>query len=91
MNEDFETALNGLKELILTKFDELEKREQIRDENNRLKFEAITAKNNEQDIRIKNIEDKQINTWEKIKTSAINWIIPAMLVACAFYIRYGKK
>lgn len=89
MNE-FEKALSDLKELILTKFEELEKQQNLRDENNRLRMEAIESKNSEQDIKINALEKNQMNeknsTWGKIKTAFINWLIPFIFIATVYYI-----
>lgn len=91
---DFEKALSDLKELILTKFEELEKQQNLRDENNRLRMEAIESKNSEQDIKINALEKNQMNdkgsTWEKIKNAIINWVIPFICVGVIYYVSHKQ-
>jgi hypothetical protein len=92
-NTEFYKAIDSLKELILTKFGELDKRLSLTNENIDLKIQTINSKDSEQDVKIKNLEDKvekdKISTWDKIKESAINWIIPFLLMALIFFLSKG--
>lgn len=94
--EEFYKAIDSLKELINTKFQELEKRLSLTNENIDLKIQAINNKNNEQDAKIKNLEDKttkdKLSTWETIKDTFIRWFIPFLSLyvkkddtPCIFY------
>jgi hypothetical protein len=50
-NEEIYKALDSLKELINTKFQELEKRLSLTNENIDLKIQTINSKDNEQDVK----------------------------------------
>jgi hypothetical protein len=63
--EEFYKAIDSLKELINTKFEELEKRFSLINQNIDLKISTIIAKDAEQDTKIRAIEDKLANTKEE--------------------------
>jgi len=91
MNDDVQKMFDSLKELINTKFDELEKREKLQSEYIDLKINNINTKNDEQDARLKNLEDGKKNTVSQIIPAIINCVVPFVLLAILFYIKNGKQ
>ncbi len=96
MQEDIKAMFDSLKELINTKFEELEKRQKIEIENQNLRFEAIVSKNKEQDTRIDNLEGrlaenkkKPEKTLDQIKSAIIKWAIPFIFAAVIYFIYSG--
>jgi hypothetical protein len=99
-NTEFYKAIDSLKELILTKFAELEKRLNLTQKNIDLKIQTINSKDAEQDTKIKSLEEKitsnretaakdKLSTWEGIKDTFVRWFIPFLFMALIFFISHG--
>lgn len=102
MEQETKTAFDNLKELITEKFDNFEKRQELRDENTHLRLSNLEAKDKEQDAkmqamdrRIESIANKEADKGNKtiasIKDKALSWAVPTFIMAIIYAVSHGFK
>lgn len=102
MEQETKTAFDNLKELITEKFDNFEKRQELRDENTHLRLTNLEAKDKEQDAKmqamdkkIENIANKEAERGNKtiasIKEKALSWAVPTFILAVIYAVVNGFK
>lgn len=102
MEQETKTAFDNLKELITEKFDNFEKRQELRDENTHLRLTNLEAKDKEQDAKmqamdkkIENIASQQAERGNKtiasIKEKVLSWAVPTVILAVIYAVANGFK
>jgi DNA repair exonuclease SbcCD ATPase subunit len=78
--DNYNELLQSLKELLNTKFEELEKRLEIKDEKTKGDINKLFDNYRDLENRIDKIENNKnndkLNTWQTVKDSLIKWIVP---------------
>lgn len=102
MEQETKTAFDNLKELITEKFDNFEKRQELRDENTHLRLANLEAKDKEQDAKmlamdkkIEHIAGQQAERGNKaiasIKEKVLSWAVPTVILAVIYAVMNGFK
>lgn len=91
---EFQAAIEQIKELIELKFNEMEKRLQLKDNNTDLRFRAIESIQTKHEAQLATIEKnekiKSSKTWSTIKETFIKWAVPFTCIGVLYYMLNGK-
>jgi len=102
MDSDTKNSLDSLKEIILTKFEELEKRLSMSDDALSFRLESIYIKEREQDEKICKLQtmldelknapnEKKVSYLRKGIDSLIQWVVPFCLAGILLWAQAGFK
>jgi ribosome-binding ATPase YchF (GTP1/OBG family) len=88
--DNYNELLQSLKELLNTKFEELEKRLEIKDKRTEDDINKLFNNYRELESRVDKIENSKnsdkVNTWQNVKENLIRWMIPLFLMGFFYFI-----
>jgi predicted nuclease with TOPRIM domain len=88
--DNYNELLQSLKELLNTKFEELEKRLEIKDKRTEDDLNKLFNNYRELESRVDKIENSKnndkVNTWQLVKDTLIKWVVPLGVVGLLYML-----
>jgi chromosome segregation ATPase len=88
--DNYNELLQSLKELLNTKFEELEKRLEIKDKRTEDDLNKLFNNYRELESRVDKIENSKnsdkVNTWQSVKDTLIKWVVPLGVVGLLYML-----